>query len=208
MFITLTIPPLQWYVFCEKFLKLRIEVFENELKKNFNTMFMINTYTIQGVEKLIEGNKKISIEKPAFKHVPGIKKLIDYYAKKQIVLPRSIADIYEKIRIFWVALDNEEVIGCVGLQFYWNELAEVKSLAVDERYHGQGIGVLLVNQCIQEAKEFGVKKLFALTYIPGFFEKNGFHKVEKDELPQKIWTECINCQHFPNCEEDAVVREL
>lgn len=151
----------------------------------------------------------ISIVKPTLRHAQDIKNLLDVYAKKQIVLPRSIADIYEKIRIFWVALDaNNQLIGCVGLQFCWNGLAEIKSLAVREEYHGQNIGTMLIEKCLEEAKEFGVTKVFALTFVSGFFIKLGFKSISKDDLPQKIWSECINCQHFPHCDEDAVSIDL
>lgn len=147
---------------------------------------------------------KINIVKAKLKHASGIKELLDYYADKQIVLPRSIVDIYEKIRIFWVAMDSDKVIGCAGLQFYWNDSAEIKSLAVSEKYHGYNLGRMLVDECLKDAKHYGAKRVFALTYVTDFFKKFGFESIEKESLPQKIWTECINCRHFPNCDEDAV----
>ncbi|MEW6535942.1 MAG: N-acetyltransferase [Candidatus Auribacterota bacterium] len=147
----------------------------------------------------------VTIIKPSLKHAQGIKDLIDFYSQRRIVLPRSIADIYEKIRIFWVAVDEEgTVVGCVGLQFCWNDLAEIKSLAVREDYHGKGIGRTLVEYCLAEAREFGARKVFALTYVSDFFKNLGFVSISKDDLPHKVWSECINCQHFPNCDEEAV----
>jgi len=159
-----------------------------------------------GVEKLEENKLNIQVIKPKLKHAQQIKDLLDYYSRQQIVLPRSIVDISEKIRIFWIAVDTvtNEVVGCAGVQFYWDYRAEIKSLAVKKEYWGHGIGNTLVKKCIEEAKEFGVKKIFALTYITDFFKKMGFEGISKNSLPQKIWTECINCQHFPNCNEDAV----
>ncbi len=155
-------------------------------------------------EQVSRKEESIIIDKPTLKDTQAIKDLLDFYAKKQVLLPRSIVEIYEKIRIFWVARDNGKVVGCVGLQFSWNDLAEIKSLAVSDEYHGKGIGAMLVLRCIEEAKEYGVKQIFALTYVSEFFKKLGFVSIEKEELPHKIWTECINCQHFPNCDEDAV----
>ena len=148
--------------------------------------------------------KKITVVKARLEHASAIKELLDYYADKQIVLPRSIVDIYEKIRIFWVAMDCDKLVGCVGLQFYWNDSAEVKSLAVDETYQGYNIGRMLVNECLEDARRYGAKRVFALTYVTDFFKKFGFESIKKESLPQKIWTECINCRHFPNCDEDAV----
>ncbi|MDX9701770.1 MAG: N-acetyltransferase [Candidatus Auribacterota bacterium] len=150
----------------------------------------------------------IQIVKPKLVDAPAIKELLDYYSKQQIVLPKSLPDICEKIRIFWVARQGDDVIGCVGLQFFWGGLAELRSLAVREGYKGKGIGKQLVEHAIAEAKDFGAKRIFALTYVTDFFIKMGFARIDKELLPQKIWTECVNCCHFPNCDEDAVALDL
>ena len=154
--------------------------------------------------------EKFSIEivKPKLADAPAIKALLDFYSKQDIVLPKSLPDICEKIRIFWIARHGDEVIGCVGLQFFWGKLAEVRSLAVKEGYKGYGIGRKLVSNAIEEAKDFGAKRVFALTYVADFFLKLGFDRIDKEQLPQKIWTECVNCQHFPNCDEDAVALDV
>lgn len=157
---------------------------------------------------MTDPGQSISIIKPKLHHAPAIKELLDYYSKQQIVLPKSLPDICEKIRIFWIACDGDQVIGCVGLQFFWGGLAEVRSLAVKEEYKGYGIGKRLVEHTIEEALAFGATKIFALTYVSGFFMKLGFHRIDKEQLPQKIWTECVNCQHFPNCDEDALALDL
>ena len=146
----------------------------------------------------------IDIVKPMLCNAQDIKQLLDYYSKQQIVLPKSIVDICEKIRTFWIAKDGEKVVGCAALQFFWGDLAEVRSLAVNEDYHGKGIGKMLVQKCLDDARFYGVGKVFALTYVTEFFKKLGFKSIDKEQLPQKIWTECINCQHFPHCDEDAV----
>ncbi len=155
-----------------------------------------------------EDQFSIEIVKPKLADAPAIKALLDFYSKQQIVLPKSLPDICEKIRIFWIARHNDEVIGCVGLQFFWGSLAEVRSLAVREEYKGHGIGKRLVESAIGEAKEFGAKRVFALTYVTNFFLKLGFERIDKEQLPQKIWTECVNCQHFPHCDEDAVAIDV
>lgn len=124
------------------------------------------------------------------------------------MLPRALNAIYENIRDFFVLEDAGRIVGCCALHVTWGDLAEVKSLAVDESLHGRGYGKMLLNACLDEAREMGVPKLFALTYVPEFFERAGFSRVDKATLPHKIWSECINCPKFPDCGEEAVILEL
>jgi len=140
--------------------------------------------------------------------VPEIQRLINSFAEKDTMLPRSLSAIYESIRDFYVIEQDSRIVGCCALHVTWEDLAEVKSLAVDESAQGKGFGRVLVDACLAEAREMGVPKVFALTYIPGFFEKAGFGRVDKSTLPHKIWSECINCPKFPDCGEEAVVVEL
>ncbi len=138
-----------------------------------------------------------------------IHKLLLKYANDGLLLPRSLSDIYEYIRNFYVYEDQDgSVIGAVCLQISWEDLAEVRSLAVDEEASGRGVGRLLVEQCLDEAREIGLQKVFALTYKVGFFEKLKFHEIEKSELPHKIWGDCIKCAKFPDCDEIAMIVEL
>jgi len=137
-----------------------------------------------------------------------IHKLVNLFAAKDAMLPRALSTIYENIRDFYVAEENGRVVGCCALHVTWGDLAEVKSLAVDENTQGKGRGRLLVEQCLADARELGLPRVFALTYIPGFFEKIGFALVDKATLPHKIWSECINCPKFPDCGEEAVAIEL
>ena len=134
-----------------------------------------------------------------------IHKLLLKYANDGLVLPRSLSDIYECIRNFYVYEDQAgAVIGAVCLQISWEDLAEVRSLVVAEQASGQGVGRQLVDQCLAEAREIGLQKVFALTYKVTFFKKLGFQEIEKSELPHKIWGDCIKCAKFPECDETAM----
>ena len=137
-----------------------------------------------------------------------IQHLVNAFAAKDAMLPRAISTIYENIRDFYVADDDGRVIGCCALHVTWGDLAEVKSLAVDESTQGRGLGKVLVETCLNDARDLGVPRVFALTYVPGFFEKLGFARIDKATLPHKIWSECINCPKFPDCGEEAVEIEL
>ncbi|MEZ4598548.1 MAG: N-acetyltransferase [Syntrophotaleaceae bacterium] len=137
-----------------------------------------------------------------------IHKLLLTYAREGLMLSRSLAEIYDAIRDFYVLEEDGEVIGTVCLQICWEDLAEVRSLAVAGDRTKQGIGRILVQACLEEARQLGLKKVFALTYQAGFFEKMGFHYIEKSELPQKIWGDCLKCPKFPDCDETAMSIDL
>lgn len=144
------------------------------------------------------------IRKARIADVKIIHKLLLNYAKDGLMLSRSLSELYEGIRDFYVYEDQGEVVGTVCLQICWEDLAEVRSLAVMEGRGLRGIGRQLVEACLDEARELGLKRVFALTYKPGFFEKLGFNLIEKSELPHKIWTDCIKCPKFPECDELAL----
>ncbi len=148
------------------------------------------------------------IRKAAINDVKDIQELINFYAKKDKMLPRSVNELYENIRDFFVYEKNGKVAGCVALHISWEDLAEIKSLAVAESKQKQKIGTALVDAGLEDAKRLKVKRVFALTYVPKFFEKLGFKKVEHSELPHKIWSECIRCVKFPDCEEVALVKDI
>ena len=138
-----------------------------------------------------------------------IQSLIKSWAKEGKVLERSLNHIYDHIRDYWVFEKNGKLIGCCGLHVVgWNDLAEVKSLVVAKRFQRQGIGRQLVNRCIEEAAALGVKMLFALTFVPSFFKEVGFKKINKKNLPHKIWSDCIECIYFPDCKEEAVALKI
>jgi len=141
--------------------------------------------------------------------VKGIHGLITEYARKGDMLPRSLADIYENLRDYFVFEENDgELVGSAAIHIMWEDLAEVRSLAVREGEMRRGIGTQLVESCISEAIVLGIGRVFALTYKPGFFERLGFHIVDKSELPQKIWTDCLKCSKFPDCDEVALVADF
>lgn len=141
--------------------------------------------------------------------VEGMKDLIDRAVARGEMLPRTTAELYSGIRDFAVAANGDQVVGCVSLHVFTKDLAEIRSLVVDEACQGTGIGKKLVAHALKEARGLGSEKVFALTYVPGFFRKCGFRRLEdKSVLPHKVWTECIKCPHFPDCNEDAVIMEL
>jgi len=134
----------------------------------------------------------------------AIHQLLLHYAQQGQMLSSSLAEIYEFIRDFYVYEAEGVVAGTVRLHVSWEDLAEVRSLAVREDLAGRGVGRELVSACLDEARELGIKRVFALTYKPGFFARLGFAEIDKSELPQKIWRDCIKCAKFPECDEIAV----
>ncbi len=150
----------------------------------------------------------MNLEKARINDVIQIHQLIGYFADKDVMLPRSLSEIYESIRDYFVIKEGERLIACVALHVSWSDLAEIKSLAVTEGNQREGIGAQLVKACLGEAEELGVPSVFCLTYRPGFFEKLGFSQVDKMELPRKVWTECYGCPKFPDCDEVALVHHF
>jgi len=148
------------------------------------------------------------VRKARLKDAQSIHELINSYAQRGILLPRSLNSIYEHIRDFWIYEEEKEVLGCCALQVVWEDLAELRSFAVREDRKGEGIGKALIEACLKEAEELGIEKVFSLTYVESYFEKFGFRMVEKEKLPHKVWSDCINCVKFPNCDEVAVILEL
>jgi len=138
-----------------------------------------------------------------------IQRLITIFAERDEMLHRPLGEIYENIRDFYVAEDESgRLLACGGLHVCWSHLAEIKSLAVDEAHQGQGLGKRIVQACLDEGRELGLKTIFALTYRPEFFCKLAFRVVDKATLPHKVWNECIRCPKFPACGEIAVVYDL
>lgn len=134
--------------------------------------------------------------------------LVTYFADRGEMLHRPLSEIYENLRDFFVARVNGEFAGCAALHLWWADLAEIKSLAVREDMQLKGIGYRLVSTCLDEARRLGLKRVFALTYKPGFFEKLGFHVADVMDFPRKVWNECYRCPKFANCSEIAVGIEL
>lgn len=143
--------------------------------------------------------------------IPDVKvihQLLLGYAQEGQLLGRSLADIYDALRDFYIYEEEGEILGICALSICWEDLAEVRSLAVKPGLSGRGIGRDLVKTCLEEARQLGLPRVFALTYQPEFFGKLGFHEIEKSELPHKIWTACLNCIKFPDCDELAFAIDL
>ncbi len=151
----------------------------------------------------------MKIRRATIKDAREIYALIASFAARGDMLPRPLSEIYEHIRDYLVCMDNEgRLLGVSSLHIMWEDLAEVRSVAVREDRMRRGVGTQLVEACISEAIVLGISRIFALTYKPSFFEKMGFTQVDKAELPQKIWTDCLKCSKFPDCDEVALVSDL
>lgn len=148
------------------------------------------------------------LRKAGIADIKQIQRLINGFADKDLMLGRSLNELYENLRDFFVYEEKGRIIGCGALHICWDDLVEIKSLAVESRYQKQGIGRQLVEACIEEAKGLGAGSVFTLTYVPDFFRKLGFKKIEHKKLPHKIWAECINCPKFPDCQETALIRKI
>ena len=143
-----------------------------------------------------------------FRDVESIHKIVHDYAVQWLMLARSRNSIYETLRDFVLAEEDGKVVGVGALHLVWDELAEIRAMAISPEFAGRGIGFKIVQQIMEDARKLGVKTLFTLTYQPGFFAKAGFYEVPKEQLSQKVWKDCINCSKFPNCDEIAMIRPL
>jgi amino-acid N-acetyltransferase len=150
----------------------------------------------------------VCVEPARLTDVEAIHQLVTFWADRGDMLHRPIAEVYEAIRDFKVARHEGEVIGCGSLHIMGADLAEVRSLAVSESSQLKGVGAAIVAACLEDARVFGLERVFALTYKPGFFEKQGFRLANVMEFPQKVWNECVRCPFFSNCKEVAVVLDL
>ncbi len=150
----------------------------------------------------------MKIRKARISDLKEVHKLINEFARKEEMIPRSINELYEKVRDFIVCEDKGKIYGACALHILWEDLAEIRSLAVKKEYHRMGIGRRLVGRCMKEAKDLGIKRVFVLTYQPEFFEKMGFSDIDKSSLPQKIWGDCIRCPKFPECDEIALIIDI
>jgi len=138
--------------------------------------------------------------------VRAIHALLTTFANKGLMLPRSISSLYDHLRDFIVYEEEGAIYGICALHICWDDLAEIRSLAVAEERQKCGIGALLVESCLDEARSLEIDKVFVLTYQAPFFRKFGFEDRDKQDLPHKIWSDCIHCSKFPDCDEDALIR--
>jgi amino-acid N-acetyltransferase len=149
------------------------------------------------------------IRKPKIKDVKQIHRLLKLFGERGELLPRPLSELYDHLRDFSVFTDdNDSVIGCCALQFCWEDLAEIRSLAVHPDYQRKKIGSRLIETVISEAKLFNIKRIFTLTYRPDFFRKYGFEQIDRSELPLKVWSDCLLCVKFPDCDEIAMMKDI
>ena len=147
--------------------------------------------------------------------VKKIYNLLQYFAEKDLLLGRSLSSLYDQLRDFNIyveeagesSTDQDELIAACALHICWENLAEIRSLAVTDGYQNKGIGKQLVEKALSEAGSYGINRVFTLTYQPDFFRRLGFKDVDKSELPHKVWSDCIQCSKFPDCNEEALVWE-
>jgi amino-acid N-acetyltransferase len=148
------------------------------------------------------------IRKALIPDVREIHRLLLDYARDGLLLSRSLAELYESLRDFYVYEVDGKVVGTAALNICWEDLAELRSLAVHPDFNGRGAGRELVLACLAEARLLGIHRVFALTYKQAFFEKLGFTVIEKSQLPHKIWGDCMKCAKFPDCDEIAMSIDL
>ena len=138
-----------------------------------------------------------------------IQHLINQFADAGRLLQRSLSEIYDNLRDFHIYEGKDHHIeGVCALHICWEDLAEIRSLAVATQERKKGIGMKLVEACLEEARQLGINRVFLLTYIPPYFEGAGFHVADKATLPHKIWADCIKCVKFPDCDETAMIINL
>lgn len=150
----------------------------------------------------------ITFRKAKMPDVEALHHLINELADLGLMLPRSRNILYESLREFTIVESDGNFVGGGALHIIWEDLAEIRALALQPEYHGKGIGKRLVDELIKEAKELGISQVFALTYQVDFFKKCGFQEIVKEKMPPKVWKDCINCPKFPNCDEVAVIRMM
>jgi amino-acid N-acetyltransferase len=151
------------------------------------------------------------IRKAVIEDVKPIQKILGHYAAQGLLLARPLSELYDHLRDFFVLVENSQearILGVCALGVCWEDLAEIRSLAVAEEEQGKGFGLRLVKTCLEEAQALGLRRIFALTYVGGFFRKVGFEEVEKSVLPHKVWADCLKCPKFPDCDETAMILEL
>lgn len=151
------------------------------------------------------------IRNAGMKDVKDMYALLKHFSDKGLLLGRSFSSLYDQLRDFKVYVEsdgkNDRIVGVCALHVCWENLAEIRSLAIPEAFQRKGVGTKLVKACLSEAVELDIHKVFTLTYQPAFFKRLGFRPVDKNELPHKVWADCIQCPNFPDCNEEAFVWE-
>ena len=148
------------------------------------------------------------LRKAQIQDVKDIQKLLTHFANRGDMLSRSLSELYEALRDFYIFEEEGRLLGTAALHIVWEDLAEIRSVAVSEETGRKGVGTQLVQACIDEGRAIGLKRLFCLTYKPDFFGRFGFRIVDKSELPHKVWGDCMKCVKFPDCDEIAMILDL
>ncbi len=154
------------------------------------------------------GKSEVELRKAKISDVHTMHNLINEYAAEGLMLAKARMSLYENLRDFIIVEEEDAIVGIGALHIIWEELAEIKSLAVDKKYLKKGIGKKIVTELLKEAKILGLNKVFTLTYQVEFFYKCGFKSIDKENLPNKVWIDCVNCPKFPKCDENAMIMEL
>ena len=153
----------------------------------------------------------IAIRRAVVSDIKAIHKLLNFYGDQGLLLSRPLSELYDHLRDFFVLVENgknDVILGVCALGICWEDLAEIRSLAVVEGHQGKGFGAQLVRKCIEEARSLGLSRVFVLTYEEAFFAKAGFKPVEKSSLPHKVWADCLKCSKFPECDEIAMILDV
>jgi amino-acid N-acetyltransferase len=169
---------------------------------------MISSLMPEDVAERTVKPRNLTVRKAAMRDIAPMLEVINDYAAKGIMLPRTEFEMSENMRDFSVAYSGNELLGCGALHFYSPTMGEVRSLAVAEKAKTMGIGRLVVETLVKEALDYELDAIFAFTYVPGFFAKVGFDEIERGELPLKAWKDCLRCPKFQSCDEIAVLRVL
>lgn len=148
------------------------------------------------------------IRKARIEDIKKIHHLVNQSAAMGEMLPRSLGELYDNLRDYFVCIEGDDIVGTGGLHICWENLAEVRSLCVADTARKKGIGRAIVDVCVEEAKTYDINKLFLLTYQVEFFKKCGFTVTDKKVFPHKIWSDCVKCPKFPECDETAMIREI
>jgi len=152
---------------------------------------------------------KIELKSATLDNILDIQSLVNKEVNSGVLLARSDDEIATNIRSYILAYNENSLVGLCALHIHTKELAEIRSLIVDEKNRGYGVGEALVLKSLQDAKELGVKRVLCLTYQDQFFIKLGFTPIPKETIPEhKIWADCIKCKHFPICNEVSLIKNI
>ena len=169
---------------------------------------MISALRPEHMQPATMSNSGIEVRKASMQDIPNLLSLVNGYATQGIMLSRTEFELSENMRDLTVAYDKDTLVGCGALHFYSPTMGEIRSLATAQSHRKHGVGRLIIDSLVDEAKLYGLDAVFAFTYVDGFFARVGFHTVERGELPLKAWRDCLRCPKFHSCDEIAVLRVL